>query len=135
MFRSSASAVKEVSVPSLEEEVLEMVPKSESLEFSVATLPYTVAAVNHMISSDDTNIIATDTSPKQVYSENSDEKFNTFEKTTDSLPQTGMHSIKIMNGSVVLIRGSTLYNHNIHYWENTKYRFENALINEHFSLI
>lgn len=113
MFHSSASAIREVSMPSLEEEVLEMVPKSESLEFSVATLPFIAAAVDHMISSDDTNIIATDTSPKQVYSENSEEKFNAFEKATESLPQTGMHSIEIMNGSMVLIRGCTLHTHSI----------------------
>jgi hypothetical protein len=101
--------MEEVSVPSLEEEVLEVVPKSESLEFSVATLPYITAAVGHVISSDDTNVIATDTSPKQVYSESSEEKFNAFEEATDSLPQTGMHSIKTM----VLISGCILHTHNI----------------------
>jgi hypothetical protein len=100
-------------MPSLEEEMLELVPKSESLEFSVAILPYTAAAVDHVTSSDDTNIIATDTSPKQVYSENSEEKFNAFELATDSLPQTGMHSIKILDGSMVLIRGCTLHTHSI----------------------
>jgi hypothetical protein len=88
MLHSSGNAI-EVSVPSLEEEVLELVPKSESLEFSVASLSHIPAAVDHTIS-DDANVIAGDTSPKQVYSGNSEGKFSVFEEAPDSLLQTGM---------------------------------------------
>jgi hypothetical protein len=82
--------MEEVSIPSLEEEVLELVPKSEYLEFSVTALPHIPTAVDHTVSSDDANIITSDTSSKQVYSGKSEGKFSVFEKAPDSLPQTGM---------------------------------------------
>jgi hypothetical protein len=90
MLHSSGNAIEEASIPSVEEELLELVPKSESLEFSVASLPHISAAVDHTLSSDDANIIASDTSPKQVYSGKSEGKFSVFEEAPDTLPPTGM---------------------------------------------
>jgi hypothetical protein len=112
MFHSSGNAI-EVPIPSLEAEVLEMVPKSECLELSVATLPHIAAALDHTISSDDVDIVAIDTSPKHTYSDDSERKFKVFEDAPDSLLQTGMCSINILTEGMILIRGSTLHTHNV----------------------
>jgi hypothetical protein len=92
----SVSGAEEEPVPSTKEDILGPVPKSESLEFSVTILPHIAAADDQVFSSNEVNTTVADISLKQIQS-NSEEKFNAFEESTDSFPQTGMDQMLCTN--------------------------------------
>jgi hypothetical protein len=84
LFHFSGSVAGDMSLPSFERE-----PDPTS-EPSIAILPHLSATEEQKISSSE----AANTSLKhQVHTENSEEKFNSFEEVTYSPPQTGMHKL------------------------------------------
>lgn len=107
LFDCSVTGTEE-PVSSTKEDILGPGPKLELLEFSVTIPPPITSTDDQVFSSNEANTTAADISLKQIQS-NSEDKFNSLEELTDSVPQTGMGQILYRNNIIVVFKMTVYY--------------------------
>ena len=80
----------------------------ELLELTVTVPPQITATDDQVFSSNEANTTAADISLKQIQS-NSEDKFNSLEELTDSVPQTGMGQMLYTNNIIMFFKMIVYY--------------------------